>query len=119
MPVDDQEDFAGLLVDVNHDVLDHGAQQLLTGSCRHSWRVPSGIEIFGQAAEIGPLRLRVGGLQTGKLSLADLHPLQSNSPTSTGLARRYSDVLRRSLTSAMSNARGSNEPPIHCLSSRC
>ena len=65
MPVSDQDDLACLVVDVNHDVLDQGARQLLTSSCRHSRCVPRGIEILGKAAEVGPLGLRVGGLQAG------------------------------------------------------
>ena len=80
MPVDDQDDLARLLVDVNHDVLHQGSQQLLTSSRRHSGCVPSGVEIIGQAAEVGRRGVGLRSLQAGELALAGLHPLQSSLP---------------------------------------
>ena len=80
MPVDDQDDLACLLVDVNYDVLDQGSEQLLTSSCRHSRCMPRGLEIVGQAAEVGRLGLSLRGLQAGEMAFAGLHPLQSGLP---------------------------------------
>jgi hypothetical protein len=56
------------------------------------------------------------GLEVSRLAR---NSMDCNSPSDPRLDERYSDVLRRSLTSSTLKAAGSNEPPIHSFRSRC
>ena len=60
-PMDRQDDLARRVIDIGNDIGDKGAQQPLTRAHGHARRVPCGIEIVGQAGEVGARRTRVAG----------------------------------------------------------
>jgi hypothetical protein len=73
-PMDRQDDLARRLVDIDSDVGDKGTQEPLARAHGHARRVPSGIEIVGQANEIGRRSGRIGRLQFLQSRLAHLDP---------------------------------------------
>ena len=52
-PMDRQDNLARRLVDIGNDVGDQGTQQPLARAHGDTWRVPCGLEIVGQAGEVG------------------------------------------------------------------
>ena len=57
LPVDDEHDFIGRLIDVGDDLVDQGAHQTLPGSHGGRRSLPGDGEVLGEAGEIGMLCL--------------------------------------------------------------
>src|SRR6266550_2976736 len=60
LPVDDEHDIAGLLIDIGDDLRDQSPHQSLARSHRRSWRLPCRREIIGQSREVGTSVADVG-----------------------------------------------------------
>ena len=72
-PMDRQDDLARCLVDVGDDVGDQGTQEPLARTHGHAWSIPGGIEIVGEAGEIGCGGCRVRRCRCVQSRLARLH----------------------------------------------
>src|SRR3954453_15392641 len=81
LPVDHEHDLARGLVDVGDDVRDQGPHEPLAGAHRRAGRVPSGLQVAGEAGEVGRVRGRGRRLLPGRQAgLARRHAAERRLP---------------------------------------
>ena len=80
-PMDRQDNLARRLVDIGNDIGDQGTQQPLARAHGDTWRVPCGLEIVGQASEVGRYANWLGRLHRLQSRLARLDAAKRRLPT--------------------------------------
>jgi len=72
-PMNDQDDLTGLFIDINGDLVDQGAHQLLAATHGDVGVLPSRFEIFGDGPQVRHHRCRGAGRRLVKapLTVAD------------------------------------------------
>ena len=80
LPVDDEHDLTGRLVDIDNDLSDQCPRQSLARPHRGSRRLPCRHEIIGQSGEVGTHIIGNGRLHLIEPLFATLDPLQCGLP---------------------------------------